>query len=307
MSEPGTLFLTGATSHTGSHVARRLLADGWRLRCLNHDPARAGYLPQDERLEILPGDLTRPGDAWAARLEGASACIHMAHVGYGAQIAAACAAAGVRRVIALSSTRRFTRFPEPTARLVIEGEAALAASDLDYTILRATMIFGGPRDNNLEKIVRWLQRCRWMPLVAGGRNLVQPIFVLDLVEAVVRTLGRPDATRCRALTIAGPEPMTQRAMIEAVGRALDRPVRWVPVPYGLYYAAAGVAECIRSRRPPPQPRAGAPHARRQSLRHHRGRRDAGRVAAAALHRSPRAQDRRPGLNPQRGSSTIPVD
>lgn len=235
------LFLTGATGHTGSRVARRMLADGFHLRCLVRTPDHTRHLPADPRLQVIAGGIARPAD-WQDHLRGAAAVIHMAHVGFGEHIVAACAAAGVSRVIALSSTRRFTRFPEETARRVIAGEAAFEASDLDYTILRPSMIYGGDRDNNIEKIVRWLRRRRWFPLVAGGRNRLQPIFVGDLVEAIARALASPDTTRRRALIVAGPEPVSQRELVSAVGAALGRPPVFVPVPYAALYSAAFMLE-----------------------------------------------------------------
>lgn len=238
--------MTGATGHTGSRAARRLLELGWRLTCLNHNPEHARHLPRDPALEIIAGDVTRP-EGWAQALRGAEAIIHMAHVGFARHVVAACEAAGVRRVISLSSTRRFTKFPERTARMVIEGEGALEASGLDYTILRASMIYGGDRDNNLEKMMRWLRRRRVMPLFAGGRNLVQPIFTWDLVEAITAALARPEATARRALTLAGPRPMTQREMIETLARAMGRRVIWVPVPYAAAMAAAWMLERLGPR------------------------------------------------------------
>ena len=239
MIEPrSTLFLLGATGHTGSRVAARLLQDGFSLRCLVHTPARAAHIPRDPRVELVTGDVSQPA-AWQDRLAGCAAVIHMAHIGLVAHTAAACAAVGVRRLVATSSTRRFTRFPEETAARVIAGEAALESTDLDYTIIRPSMIFGGDRDNNLERVARWLRRTRFMPLLAGGSNLVQPIFVLDLVEAIVRALQSPAAIR-RALTVAGPQPLTQRAMLETLGHALGRPPIWIPVPYAALHAAAAL-------------------------------------------------------------------
>ena len=239
-SERAVLFLAGATGHTGSRVARRLLADGWRLRCLNHNPENAQYLPQHDALEIIAGDLSRPNE-WIDKLRGTEACIHMANIAFAPRVIAACEAAGVQRMIALSSTRRVTRFPDPIARRVIAGETAFESSKLDYTILRSTMIFGYARDNNLEKIVAWLRRRRWMPSVRGWRNRVQPIFVGDLVEAIARTLERPEATRRRALTLAGPEPVTQRELIETIATAMKIKVLWLPVPY---WTAIATARCM---------------------------------------------------------------
>lgn len=240
------IFMTGATGHTGSRMARRLVDEGWTIRCLVRTPAHARYLPEAPQVEIVPGDLEQPGD-WMERLRGAHAWIHLANIRFAAQVVAAARHAQVQRVIAMSSTRRFTRFEDPVAQRVVLGEKAFEECPLDFTILRPTMIFGGPRDNNLEKIVHWLRRRRWMPLVAGGRNRVQPIFVGDLVEALIRTLDRPQSTHRRLLTVAGPEPMTQKTMIETIARLLDRPPIWLPLPYWLMQTAALMNETISPR------------------------------------------------------------
>jgi uncharacterized protein YbjT (DUF2867 family) len=194
----------------------------------------------------VPGDIRHP-EEWAESARGAAAVINMAHVGFAEHVVKACQLAGVRRVISLSSTRRFTQFPERTARMVIAGEAAFAASGLDWTVLRPSMIFGGDRDNNLEKLVRWLRKCPVLPLPGGGRNLVQPVFTWDVVDAIVRALERPETTVGRALTLAGPRAMTQRELYEIVGRALGRKVILVPVPFGLMLAGAGLLEKTQRR------------------------------------------------------------
>lgn len=246
MEPKGQLFLTGATGHTGSRAARRLLELGWRLRCLNHNPEHAHYLPRDPNLEIIPGDVRHP-DAWADAARGSAALIHMAHVGFAAHVVRACELAGVRRVISMSSTRRFTQFPERTARMVIEGEAAFAASSLDYTILRCSMIFGGDRDNNLEKLVRWLRRRPVLPLLGGGGNMVQPVFTWDVVDAMVRALEHPESSARRALILAGPRAMTQRELFQIVARTMGRRLWLIPIPYFLALGAAGILEKIQRR------------------------------------------------------------
>lgn len=245
----GLLFMTGATGHTGSRAARRLLELGWRLRCLNYNPDHARFLPQSPNLEVVRGDVRQP-EAWADAARGAFALINLAHVGFAPEVIRACRQAGVRRVLTMSSTRRFTQFPEDTARRVIAGEAALEASGLDYTILRPSMIFGGDRDNNLEKLVRWLRRWPVLPLLGGGRNLVQPIYTWDVVDAIVRALERPETTAGRALTLAGPRAMTQRELFEIVARALGKRVVFAPIPYALAMAGAWALEGVKRRGKP---------------------------------------------------------
>ena len=248
MNQSGFLFLTGATGHTGSRIAKRLVDQGLHVRCLVRTAQHARFLPQSDRLTIIRGDLDHP-EGLSAHVRGATAVVHAANIGFAEAVVGLCEEAGVRRVIALSSTRRFTRFPDPLARRVIAGEATLEASGLDTTILRPPMIYGGDRDNNVQRLVHWLKRHGWMPLVAGGRNLVQPIFVWDLVEGVARALERPRQTAGRALTLAGPRAMPMREMVEIIAARMGRRVRWLPTPYWCALTAAGLMERV-TRNPP---------------------------------------------------------
>ncbi|MBI3736129.1 NAD(P)H-binding protein, partial [Candidatus Sumerlaeota bacterium] len=237
------LFMTGATGHTGARAAARLLDQGWRIRALVRTEEHRRHLPASDRLEIVPGDIADANSPdWIGAMLGAAAVLHLAHIGFAPRIVEACRAAEVDRLICMSSTRRFTQFPEATARLVIEGEAAVEASALQYTILRPSMIYGGARDNNVEKLVGWLRRRRVIPLIRGGRNLVQPIFVDDLVEAIARAIVRPNETARRTLTLAGPEPITQRRMIEIVAEAMNVKPLWIPVPFWWAFGAAALLE-----------------------------------------------------------------
>lgn len=247
-SEEGFVFVTGATSNTGARVVARLLGEGREVKALTRDEARAGRLPRSERLEIVVGDLDRH-EEWIERVRGAAAVVHLAHIGFGERIVTLCEAAGARRLVALSSARRFTRFADASARRVIAGEERIERSGLDYTILRSTMIYGGGRDNNVERVRRWLKRRRWMPLVGGGASLVQPIYSSDLADAIVRALANPKSTARRSLTVAGPRAITWKEMIETIAAGSDRPVSWLPVPYPLALAGAAILGFLPGRAP----------------------------------------------------------
>lgn len=241
----GPLLLTGATSQTGECVVRLLLERGEKVRILTRDPekaARMGFAPP--AVEVRHGDLTAPWTLWDA-LEGCRALVHIAHIRYAATCVRACEMLGVRRLIATSSTRRFTRWPCETSRAVLRGEAAVTRSGLDWTILRSTMIYG-PHDRNIGRLVAWMRRHRWMPLVDGGRSLLQPIHVEDLAAMVVRVLDEERSFQ-RAFTLAGPVALSYRQTLELIARALDRRVRFVPVPGGLAVAMARVVERLLPR------------------------------------------------------------
>lgn len=97
------LLVTGATGHIGRELTRELDAKGAKFRVLVRDPARAAGLP--ERAERVTGDLGQPATL-APAFDGADGLFllvpgigadHTAHA------IAAAQAAGVRRIVHLSS------------------------------------------------------------------------------------------------------------------------------------------------------------------------------------------------------------
>jgi nucleoside-diphosphate-sugar epimerase len=110
------------------------------------------------------------------------------------------------------------------------------------------MIFGDERDRNIGKLIDFIRTHRIVPVPGSGRNLVQPIFVLDVVEALVRILDNA-ATAGKEYTLAGPEPLHYRTMVRMVAEALGRKVTLVSVPVGLVLAVARVCETCGFRLP----------------------------------------------------------
>jgi uncharacterized protein YbjT (DUF2867 family) len=221
------ILVTGATSQTGNLAVRALLREGYAVRCLvYYNDKGEEFLPAG--IEVMHGDLEKPETVRPA-LDGVDAVAQIAHIRFAPSLIAECEKSSIRRVIFFSSTRRFTKFDCPTKRMVEEGERAIEASALDYTILRPAMIYGSARDNNVSLLIAWVRRHRFFPLVGGGGNLIQPVFTLDVVTALVEAVKRPAAI-CKSYTLAGPDPMTYRAMVETIARAVGRRVTMVSVP-----------------------------------------------------------------------------
>ncbi|MCX7043935.1 MAG: NAD(P)H-binding protein [Candidatus Sumerlaeota bacterium] len=241
------ILITGATGHTGRHLVRRLIGDGYAIRVFTRSRGKALDILGDEiERQIAEGNLEEP-ETLARALSGCGAIISLSHVRFAPALIAACEKTAVRRAIFISSARRYTRFPDAPAEQVRQGEAAIRRSALDFTILRPTMIFGDERDNNLTQLIQWMRKLPFFPLPGGGWNLVQPTFVHDLVNAIVRAYETEGAIG-REYDIGGPEPMTYRAMIRLIAAAMGMPMPILPLPLWPFLPLAGIYERL-SRRP----------------------------------------------------------
>ncbi|OIQ81729.1 NAD dependent epimerase/dehydratase family protein [mine drainage metagenome] len=136
---------------------------------------------------------------------------------------------GVRRVVALSSTSRFTKNdssdPQEQAMVkrLIEAEASLQAwaesHDIAWVILRPTLIYGLGRDRNIAEIACFIRRFGFFPLFGKAGGLRQPIHVLDVASACVAALRSQGASN-RAYNISGGEMLAYRDMVSRVFSAL---------------------------------------------------------------------------------------
>ena len=233
------ILVTGATSHTGCRLVSRLVEGGHDVRCLVRTPQREKHLPID-KIEIARGDL-RHREKILAALEGVDILVNVAHIRFTTGLIPLLEEKGISRAIFMSSTRRYTRFPCPSATQVIQGEEIIRKSGLNYTILRPTMIYGGPRDNNMSKLVDQIRRRRLFPLIGNGKNLIQPVFVWDLVEAMVYCLEHPQTAE-KEYTLAGPEPLSYRRILETIADGMNRKIHLIPAPLSLCILGARIYE-----------------------------------------------------------------
>ena len=227
MEKKKTVFVTGATSQTGSRLVKRLIEKAYFVKCLIHTKEHQERLPKTGISPVF-GSLDKP-DALSEFLRNIDVLINTAHIRFAKNIINLCRMSSIKRVIFLSSTRRFTKFPCNSAKEVIDGEELIQNSGLDWTILRETMIYGGPEDNNVNKIMHIISRIPVFPLFRGGRNLIQPVFVWDVVDAIISAVENPISI-LKIYNIGGPEAITYKEFIQTIANALNKKIIFIPLP-----------------------------------------------------------------------------
>jgi NADH dehydrogenase len=175
-----------------------------------------------------------------AILHGSAAQFQRVHVELPRRLINACHGAGVRRVVhisALGVPAQGTQAPSKYLRSKAAGEAVLATSGLDVTVLRPSVIFGA-HDRFLNLFARLQSVAPFMPL-AGTQARFQPVWVEDVAEAVVRCLDQP-ATIGQTYECAGPAEYTLGQIVQLAGRwaGHERPLIPLPAWAGWLQAAA---------------------------------------------------------------------
>jgi nucleoside-diphosphate-sugar epimerase len=195
-----TVAITGGTGFIGRHVIAALAGSGRSLRLLMRNPAPAA--PGGDNADIVRGSLA-DRDALARLVDGTDTVIHCAgaisapdrsayasaNIDGTRNLAAAAAAAGVRRVVHLSSIA--AREPALTdyAWSKAESETALAGElpASGFVVLRPPAVYGPGDRATLPLIRQLLQPLVILPVAADQR--VSLIFVRDLAAAVATVAG----------------------------------------------------------------------------------------------------------------------
>lgn len=162
-------------------------------------------------------------------------------------------ASGARRVVALSSTSRFTKVgsgdaaENAVAAKLIDSEARVQAwaeqRGIEWVVLRPTLIYGLGQDKNISEIARFICRFGFFPVLGRAQGLRQPIHAKDVAAACVAALQAPD-TANRAYNISGGETLAYREMVARVFAALGRRRRLLTVPLWAFRLAVSVLRCL---------------------------------------------------------------
>ena len=255
------ILMLGGSGFVGRSVCDKLVersnGAGGRITVPSRQPARAKHIQMLPTVQLVAADVHDPAqlrrlvqgaDAvinLIAILHGSEAAFERAHVALPRTLAAACAAAGVRRVGHVSalgvSEPGAAAAPSLYLRSKTAGEAVLRAADLDLTVLRPSVIFG-EHDRFLNLFATLQAVFPIMPL-AGAQARFQPVWVQDVAEAIVTCLDKP-ATIGHTYECAGPQVLTLQQIVEAAGRWSGHERRVIGLPEALARLQAGMMELL---------------------------------------------------------------
>jgi nucleoside-diphosphate-sugar epimerase len=242
-----TFLIFGATGPVGVFLLPRLLAANARVFAVSRQAQAASG---SERLRWIAGDLFNAAIAAPSDLE---VVVSLGPLDAFAAWFERNPAARVKRVVALSSMSADSKraSPDPAEREIaarlLAAEARLAraatARNIEWTVLRPTLIYGDGRDRSLAPIARFARRWRILPLPIGAHGLRQPVHAADLADAVAASIDCAAAAG-KIYPLGGGERLRFDDLLWRLRAALPGFVLPLPVPRFVLHVARSLRSAV---------------------------------------------------------------
>jgi len=227
--------ITGGTGFVGRHVAERL------------DPSDVVIISRRAGIDVTDVE------ALATAFEGCDVVVHSAginrelgeqtyqriHIEGTARVVEAARRAGVRKIIMLSFLRARPDCGSPYHESKWAAEELIRGSDLDYTILKAGMIYGRG-DHLLDHLRHTVHSIPLFATVGFREKPIAPVPIEDLTDIVIAAVdGRmPRAT----VSVTGAETLLLSTAVRRVARITGRRVAVIPSAVWPLYILAQLTE-----------------------------------------------------------------
>lgn len=243
------VLLTGASGFLGRHLAAALESRG-------HQVLRVQRRPDAADGAVLQADFAAVPDRrwWLPHLAGIDAVVNAVgilreergqgfealHTAAPSELFHACAAAGMPAVVQVSALGADAGARTGYHRSKKAADDVLRGLPLRAAIVQPSLVYGA--GGTSAALFNKMAVAPLLPLPAGGRMLVQPVHVDDVVAGIVALLENPPP-RPATFAFAGPRPQSLRDYLAQLRGALGEagPLRTVPVPAPLFRLGAAFA------------------------------------------------------------------
>ncbi len=240
-----TIF--GGSGFIGHHLVGRLAAQGHRIRIAVRDTEKAATLMTQGNVGQVVGVQAniRNKASIERAVVGADIVINLVgllfessaqkfgavHRDGAAMIAEAAAAAGAKQLIHMSALGADLKSSSKYAASKAEAEVLVTEKFPGASIIRPSVVFGCD-DSFTTKFAGLSALLPALPLLEGGKNLMQPVFIEDLANALTQIVNTPDA-QGKIYEFGGPEQLSLSEIIGRINQVTKRSLFIIPLPEGL--------------------------------------------------------------------------
>ncbi len=225
----------GGSGFVGRYVVRALAKRGHQVRVAVRRPDLAGHLQPlggVGQIQFVQSNLRFP-ESVAHACEGADTVINLVGIlaengrqkfgsvqADGAKAVAEAAENAGAKLVHISSLSADNDSLSRYAQSKAGGEAAVIQAIPDAIIIRPSVVFG-PEDGFFNKFAALSLFTPVLPAIGGGKSLLQPVYVVDVAEAIARAVDG-EAQSAAIYELGGPDVISFRQAYEVMLKAINR-------------------------------------------------------------------------------------
>ncbi len=246
-------FVTGASGFIGSRFGELALAAGHEVTGLVR-PQSAGKVPAGVKRSYG----TLPYDVDQSAVAACDVIIHLAAITTSQRAAESDAvnALGTSYLVQLAE-QNGQSFLFVSTQSVLSSNASsyavtkrmsedqLRASNLSWAIVRPGLVYGPGASGLYGRMRDTILKYPAIPLLGGGRALVQPIHVDDLCAALLGIAEDFEAHQGTEFNLGDPDGVTMKEFLSLMAKAQHKKARLATVPLGPIKLVVGVGEKMR--------------------------------------------------------------
>jgi NADH dehydrogenase len=243
--------ITGGTGFVGRHLAERLWGEGHEVALISRHPGKPAGPP--DHATWVASDLSDP-DVLAAAFTGCDAVAHCAginrelgsqtfervHVEGTRHVVEAARRVGVRRIALMSFLRARPDCGSAYHESKWAAEEIVRASGLDYTIIKAGMVYGRG-DHMLDHLSHAFYTLPLLATVGFREKAIRPLAIEDLLQVLQAALIDGRLPR-KTVALTGAEELLLSEAAGRVAQVLGRRAWIFPAPVIFHRVLAQVCE-----------------------------------------------------------------
>lgn len=241
-----TILVTGAGGFIGKTVVNELLNAGYTVVAMIRPGSLPPFTPH-KNLSVLRADIT-DYDSYANRVGDVDVIVHLAANKYHPKLSFTVNLAGARnivrlcrehkfkssRVINISSQSTKIRFRGVYGESKRQSDEILEQKAIDWTTLKPSLVYGAGEDTLFQTIRMYTEKLPVVPVIGNGKWELYPIDVVDLAQAIIRTIELPISTH-KVYDLGDPKKITFDNLVRLIQKQIEvsKPIVHVPALIGL--------------------------------------------------------------------------
>ncbi len=259
-----SILVDGATGYIGSHLIYALSKAGLNsesIRCLVRKNASSADINclQATGTNVVQADLN--GDLHEAIFSKVDVACHLIgsiaprrgetstslHVEQTTNFVRCCLNSKIKKIIMVSACGADPEAQSEYHRTKWQAERIIENSGIPSIILRPSLVLGRITGNRNSKLIARMEDLirnkKLVPLIAGGKNNLQPVFIGDLIDAIQTSIFDNSPTSQQTIyELGGPEILTLRQLVQKMMAYIGITRQLMDLPIAAATAAAHLAE-----------------------------------------------------------------